>query len=90
MNFAPRCFFRKRPIVVGMKNNRDEFGRERSPGISLEAASYNTFSKIGETVVLGRSQPTDDGALPRGVESQADFKRVANAPACSPTTNAVA
>jgi S1-C subfamily serine protease len=64
LKFVPLCFFRTKPVLVGLE------------GMRLRAASYNTFSNVGTLVQLPEGLGGDAGSLPRGVRSQADFKRV--------------
>ena len=51
LDFAPVCFFKKRPVVVGLPFEHFGFGR-RQTSLELRAASYNKFSPIGERVKL--------------------------------------
>jgi hypothetical protein len=75
LNFMPQCFFRSRPLIIGVSATRVH-GLEQPSNIVLNSASYNTFSAIGTPVRLALAGSSDNGELPRGVATQADFKRV--------------
>lgn len=81
LNFPPSAFFRSRPIIVGeeqVDRFSSSFNRESKSGtVKLLAASYNTFTSVGETVSVAHRVADENTNLPRGVSSQADFKRVA-------------
>lgn len=91
LNIAPLCFFRERPVIIGVGDSSSGpiYPRPSVPAgavpaglVSLEAASYNTFSSIGDPVTITLASPKDSGALPRGTSSHADFKRVAKRSRC--------
>ncbi|HEV8068671.1 MAG TPA: DUF1559 domain-containing protein [Planctomycetaceae bacterium] len=75
LNFVPQCFFRSRPVIIGVTSTRIHALAPPS-NMDLHAASYNTFSAIGTPVRLALAGASDNGELPRGVASQADFKHV--------------
>lgn len=51
LNFTPLCFWSKKPLVFGVVQDRPTIEKEKS-SVLLQAASYNTFSASGKTVVL--------------------------------------
>ncbi len=86
MDFLPLCFFRKRPVIVGVKCGplqRDRhpplavrLAEDKTPGVTLRAASWNTLSKSGDDVVLTHEVPPGDRRLPRGEGIESDFRIV--------------
>ena len=71
LNFIPECFFSTRPLVVGLTggtrlarrgSNRD------SRSVKLFAASYNTFSALGEPVEVPSEFASEPKMLPRGTD----------------------
>lgn len=76
-DFIPKCFFKKVPVIVGVQYASRVGRPDPETEVVLRAASYNTFSNVGIPVRLNIGNPADGGELPRGVPSQADFKRVA-------------
>lgn len=78
LDFVPLCFFQDRPVVVG--TSAGDSPVETRPGagatrrVALQAASYNTFTSIGQQVLLPPRPVLDDRTLARGVPPQADFK----------------
>lgn len=81
LNFVPECFFKTKPLVVGLSGigrfSMPRPGRgQMATTARLQAASYNTFSAIGEPVEVPPEFTAEAKALPRGVMGQGDFKRV--------------
>lgn len=80
--FVPYAFFREQPIIIGMKasgypsRSRSSRDRSQSNEVKLLAASYNTLTQAGEPVTLDLKPLKGERSLPRGVRSQADFKRL--------------
>ena len=75
LDFTPLCFFQTKPILVGVSGG--DLGTQEKGPILLRAASYNTFTNVGEQVRISPSYPGGDGNLPRGTGGSGDFKRVA-------------
>lgn len=85
LDFTPMAFFRTRPLVVGiagtdMRSRVLARARGGDQKVTLRAASYNTFTNVGDQVTLEYEPPEGERALPRGSPSHADFKRIAKRP----------
>ncbi len=81
LDFTPMAFFPDRPVVIGTTGSSNRFSsRSRSEPIVLKAASFNTFSSIGQQVTIASANLKDSRDLPRGIRSQADYKRVSKQP----------
>lgn len=49
--FVPLCFLNKKPLLVGVVSDWEKVQKEKS-SVVLQAASYNTLSPVGKSVVL--------------------------------------
>ncbi len=81
LSFQPLLFLQSKPVVLGVdiperSRSRSSRSEDKSVNVKLQAASYNTFSAIGDHVELSYEMTDEDTSLPRGVSSQADFKQV--------------
>ncbi len=75
-DFTPLAFASQRPLIFGIAGQDPSRLERRNPSTrTLVAASYNSFTKIGESIPLPAPE-AKESPLPRGVPSQADFKQV--------------
>ncbi|MFN3165518.1 MAG: YncE family protein [Phycisphaeraceae bacterium] len=72
--FTPAAIMKDRALFVGVEMKQSRRGE---PGqVTLQLASYNSFQKVGTDASFLLPMVGGETSLPRGVNSQADFKRV--------------
>jgi hypothetical protein len=72
--FTPTTFLQTRPVIMGL--DVGDTRRKAPQKAVIRSASYNSFEKVGKEVSITLPDLSKDAALPRGVNSQADFKRI--------------
>jgi hypothetical protein len=76
--FFPVAFFKTKPIIIGIKDSSNSYNGDeaKDDGLSLRAASYNTFKIVGTSVPLEHRFRKEPREMARSDSGSGDFKRI--------------